>query len=65
MNYNLRNFAAALIVAIFFLVSIFSLSAKSDTKITKNFQPVYSQLSDSTDEDEEDGSGGTGIPPKE
>ena len=55
-----KQFAAALIVAIITTVSIFSMSAKSDTKIVKQYKPCYAQADDSTDED---GSGGIGIPP--
>ena len=60
MKNNLKHFAAALIVAIFTAVSIFGMTSKSDAKISKNYNLIYEQALDSTDDDS---NGGPQIPP--
>lgn len=68
MKTNIKQFAAAIIVAIFTAVSIFSMTAKSDTQSNKSYKLFYVHVSDSTDgnwDDTTDGSGGSIIPPKD
>ncbi|MBN8570515.1 MAG: hypothetical protein J0M18_12880 [Ignavibacteria bacterium] len=68
MKTNIKQFAAAIIVAIFTAVTIFSMTVKSETVSSKNYKPFYAHVSDSTEgngNDTTDGSGGTIIPPKE
>jgi hypothetical protein len=69
MKNNIKQFAAAIIVAIFTAVSIFSMSAKSDTVSNKNYKQLYTHVSDSNGtkggDDSTDGSGGSIIPPKD
>ena len=66
MKTNIKQVAAAIIVAIFTAVSIFSMTAKSDTVSSKNYKPFYVHVSDSSDgnwDDTTDGSGGSQVPP--
>ncbi len=71
MKTTITQFAAAIAVVIFTAVSIFSMTAKSDTKINKTYKVTFEQNDDSTSDnngngkDTTDGSGGTGIPTKE
>ncbi|MBN8570864.1 MAG: hypothetical protein J0M18_14645 [Ignavibacteria bacterium] len=68
MKNKVKQFAAALIVAIFTAVSIFGMTSKSDAKISKTYKPFYVHVSDSTDgngDDTTDGSGGSIYPTKE
>ena len=68
MKTNIKQVAAAIIVAIFTAVSIFSMTAKSDTVGSKSYKPFYAHVSDSIEgngDDTTDGSGGPTYPPKE
>lgn len=64
MKTNIKQFAAAIIVAIFTAVSIFSMTVKSES--SKNYKPFSVHISDSSDanwDDTTDGSGGPQFPP--
>ncbi|MBS1494836.1 MAG: hypothetical protein JST55_15080 [Bacteroidetes bacterium] len=68
MKTTIKQFAAALIIAVITSVSIFGFTSNSDAKISKSFKLSFAHLSDSTDGnggDTTDGSGGAGFPPKE
>lgn len=68
MKTNIKQVTAAIIVAIFTAVSIFSMTAKSDTLSSKNYKPFSVHISDSTEgngDDTTDGSGGPQVPPKD
>ena len=70
MKTNFKQLTAAVIVIIFTSVTIFSITAKSDTKLSNRFKTAYEQSGDSSDTnnnpgDTTDGSGGAGFPPKE
>ncbi len=69
MKSKVNQIVAAIIVAVITTVSVFSMTAKSDTQSSKNYKSYYAQ-GDSTDgngsgNDSTDGSGGIGIPIKE
>lgn len=68
MKNKIKQFAAALIVAIITAVSIFGMTSKSDAKISSNHKLIYEQALDSTDGnggDTTDGNGGPTYPPKD
>jgi len=68
MKNKITQFAAAFVVAIFTAVTIFSMTAKSDTAESKMYKTVYEQAIDSNDGagggiDSTDGKGGPQYPP--
>ena len=71
MKNQVNQIAIAVIIIIFTTVSIFSMTAKSDTVSNKSCKSIYSHISDSTSngngdgKDTTDGSGGAGYPPKD